>query len=72
VIFGDLIKPDLAMLKDLNPREIAIFTPLIILVLWLGIWPTPFLDVFDASVNNLLTSFKAGACQVNETCFSTR
>ncbi len=72
VIFGDLVKPDLATLKDLNPREIAIFTPLIILVLWLGVWPTPFLDVFDASVNNLLTSFKAGVCQVNEACFSTR
>ena len=39
VIFGELIKPDLMKMKDLSSREIAIFAPLIILVLWLGIWP---------------------------------
>ena len=59
-------------MKDLHPREIAIFAPLVILVLWMGIWPEPFLDVFDASVKNLLTSFKAGACRVNEACFAAR
>jgi len=72
VIFGELTKPDLMKMKDLNPREVAIFAPLIILVFWLGIWPEPFLDVFDASVKNLLTSFKAGVCAVNDACFATR
>ena len=72
VIFGELVKPDLMRMKDLNPREVAVFAPLVILVLWMGIWPEPFLDVFDASVKNLLTSFKAGACRVNEACFAAR
>ena len=72
IIFGELVKPDLMRIKDLHPREVAIFAPLVILVLWMGIWPEPFLDVFDASVKNLLTSFKAGACQVNEACFAAR
>ncbi len=72
IIFGELVKPDLMRMKDLNPREVAIFAPLVILVLWMGVWPEPFLDVFDASVKNLLTSFKAGACRVNEACFAAR
>ncbi|MXY41146.1 MAG: NADH-quinone oxidoreductase subunit M [Rhodospirillaceae bacterium] len=72
IIFGELVKPDLMRMKDLHPREVAIFAPLVILVLWMGIWPEPFLDVFDASVKNLLTSFKAGACRVNEACFAAR
>ena len=72
IIFGELVKPDLMRMKDLNPREVAVFAPLVILVLWMGIWPEPFLDVFDASVKNLLTSFKAGACRINEACFAAR
>ena len=72
IIFGELVRPDLMRIKDLNPREVAVFAPLVILVLWMGIWPEPFLDVFDASVKNLLTSFKAGACKVNEACFAAR
>ncbi len=72
IIFGELVKPDLMRIKDLNPREVAIFAPLVILVLWMGVWPEPFLDVFDASVKNLLTSFNAGACRVNEACFAAR
>ncbi|MYG52231.1 MAG: NADH-quinone oxidoreductase subunit M [Rhodospirillaceae bacterium] len=72
IIFGELVKPDLMRMKDLHPREVTIFAPLVILVLWMGIWPEPFLDVFDASVKNLLTSFKAGACRVNEACFAAR
>ena len=72
IVFGELVKPDLMRMKDLHPREVAIFAPLVILVLWMGIWPEPFLDVFDASVENLLTGFKAGACRVNEACFAAR
>ncbi len=72
VIFGELVRPDLMRMKDLNPREVAVFAPLVILVLWLGIWPEPFLDVFDASVKNLLAGFKAGACRVDAACFAAR
>ncbi|CAN0597330.1 unnamed protein product, partial [Laminaria digitata] len=45
VIFGKLEKEDLKSILDLNPREIAIFAPLIIVTLWMGICPAPFLDV---------------------------
>jgi len=54
VIFGELTKDDLKKMLDLSPREIAIFAPLVILTLWMGIYPAPFLDVMAVSVQHLL------------------
>ena len=58
VIFGKLEKPDLKGILDLEPREVAIFAPLLVLVLWMGLWPQPFLDVMDVSVANLLQNYQ--------------
>jgi NADH-quinone oxidoreductase subunit M len=35
---------------DLSPREIAVFAPLILLTLWMGIYPSSFTSLWDASV----------------------
>ena len=59
VIFGKLDKEHLKQIMDLEPREIAIFAPLIVLVIWMGIWPDPFLSVFDATVSNLLQNYQS-------------
>jgi NADH-quinone oxidoreductase subunit M len=72
VIFGRLTKVDLMDIMDLSRREILIFAPLVVLVLWMGIYPSSFLDVFDASVHGLLKSFKSGACLGNAACFALR
>jgi NADH-quinone oxidoreductase subunit M len=58
VIFGKLVKEDLKEILDLDFRELCIFAPLIILIMWMGLWPQPFLDVMDASVNNLLENYQ--------------
>jgi NADH-quinone oxidoreductase subunit M len=58
VIFGKLEKDDLKSILDLKPREIAIFVPLIIVTIWMGIWPAPFLDVMDASIANIIEQHK--------------
>ena len=58
VIFGKLEKDDLKAILDLNPREIAIFAPLIVVTVWMGIWPAPFLEVMDASIANLIEQHK--------------
>ena len=55
VVFGELTKDELKEILDLNPREIAIFTPMILLVMLLGIYPEPFLEVIRVSVENLIT-----------------
>ncbi len=59
VIFGKLTKDDLKSILDVSPREIAVFAPLVILTIWMGIYPTPFLDIMDASVANLVDQHKA-------------
>jgi len=54
VIFGELTKPELKDILDLNSREILIFAPLVILALWFGIYPGPVLDIIHVSVSNLV------------------
>ncbi|HEX6980514.1 MAG TPA: NADH-quinone oxidoreductase subunit M [Alphaproteobacteria bacterium] len=58
VIFGELTRADLRDILDLNRRELATFLPLIAVVLWMGIYPKPFLDVTAASVDNLLVRYQ--------------
>jgi NADH-quinone oxidoreductase subunit M len=50
-------------IRDVNARELAAILPLAIFVLWVGLYPKPFLDIIDASVQHLLTQVhdKGGA-----------
>ena len=50
VVFGALTRDDLKGILDLSPREIALFTPLIFLTLWMGVYPSSFTRFFDATV----------------------
>ncbi|MBT4219947.1 MAG: NADH-quinone oxidoreductase subunit M, partial [Rhodospirillaceae bacterium] len=54
VIFGELTKESLMKIGDLSRREMLVFAPLVLLVFWMGIYPSSFLDVMHVSVNNLL------------------
>jgi NADH-quinone oxidoreductase subunit M len=59
VIFGALEKADLKSILDLSPREIAIFAPLVVLTLWMGVYPSSFTHFFDASVAALVEHHQA-------------
>ena len=54
VVFGALTKDELKGILDIGPREIAIFAPMIVVVMVLGIYPEPFFDVIRVSVANLV------------------
>ncbi len=54
IIFGALTNPKLKDIKDVLPREFLCFIPLLVLTLWMGIYPKPFLNVMHKSVDNLL------------------
>ncbi len=61
VVFGELTKPSLAKLQDLDAREIAILAPLVVLVIYYGVHPQPILDACAASVQTLLASVAKAA-----------
>ena len=47
VVFGELVHEDLKGILDVNKREIAIFVPLIaVVIIFFGFYPAPILDVF--------------------------
>ncbi|WP_404378909.1 NADH-quinone oxidoreductase subunit M [Caenispirillum salinarum] len=58
VIFGKLDKDDVKAMLDLSKREIAILAPLVVLVLWMGIYPASFLDPMSVAVENLISNYQ--------------
>jgi len=63
VIFGPLTKPDLQSILDVNIREIAVLTPLVLGALFFGVAPTPVLNVTEASVKNLLAGYQTAVAE---------
>jgi NADH-quinone oxidoreductase subunit M len=59
VAFGRITRDDLRGLLDLSPREYAVFLPLVLLTLWMGVYPSSFLNFFEASVTALVTRHEA-------------
>ncbi|HUF12171.1 MAG TPA: NADH-quinone oxidoreductase subunit M [Longimicrobiales bacterium] len=52
--FGEVEREENAALPDLSRRELAVLTPLVVLMLWIGLYPKPFLDRTEASVVQLI------------------
>ena len=69
VVFGALVKPSLASIKDLTWRESLILVPLVALTILFGFYPKPVLDMSASSVQQLVnnyntaTAVKAAALQ---------
>jgi NADH-quinone oxidoreductase subunit M len=59
VMFGELVKPELKGIKDLDRREMAILTPLVLLTIWYGIRPGTILDAFAAPTEALIKNYQA-------------
>jgi NADH-quinone oxidoreductase subunit M len=51
MFFGTIDNPKNEKLSDLNPREWAYMAPLVILSLWIGVYPKPFLSYVERPVN---------------------
>jgi NADH-quinone oxidoreductase subunit M len=60
VFFGVIEKESLRAMADLSRREAVMLFPLVILVIFFGFYPAPLLDVFGASVDNLVNQVMAG------------
>jgi NADH-quinone oxidoreductase subunit M len=54
VALGEPSTKAAGLLPDLSYRELATVIPLAIMVLWIGLYPGPLMEMMDASVTNLV------------------
>jgi NADH-quinone oxidoreductase subunit M len=54
IIYNKLDKPENEGLTDLSRRELAVLIPLVICILWIGLYPRPFLKRMEASSRALV------------------
>ncbi len=59
VVFGELVKPELKDIADLDRREMVILIPLVVLTVWYGIRPGTILDAFAAPTEALIKNYQA-------------
>lgn len=58
VFLGPLAKPENQVLKDLSPREMITLAPLLVLIVWIGVYPQPFFNLMAPAVQKLLLVLK--------------
>jgi len=54
VMYGQITKAENQGLKDMTGREYAYLLPIVLFIVWIGVYPKPFLKTMDASVDHLL------------------
>jgi NADH-quinone oxidoreductase subunit M len=55
VVFGEVKNPVLKeQLTDLNQREMIVLIPILIFIVWIGVYPSTFLHMTQSSVDSLL------------------
>ena len=58
VIYNPLKNPENERLKDVTGRELAVLIPLLVGILWLGIYPKPFLQRMEPSTRSLIEQMR--------------
>ncbi|HQS01775.1 MAG: NADH-quinone oxidoreductase subunit M [Halothiobacillus sp. 24-54-40] len=53
VFFGEIQNQGVAELNDVNPREAWMLGSLVFLIILLGVWPNPLLDLMHATIEHL-------------------
>jgi len=66
VFFGDVTNEKNLTLKDLTPREVWVFVPLIVMIFWLGVYSKPFIGRMEPAVNKFVTEMMEVRAAMNE------
>ncbi len=61
VIYNPLDKKENEKLLDLTPRELAVLVPLLVGILWIGLYPKPFLQRMEPSAQRFIEQVKPAA-----------
>lgn len=54
LFYGEVTKDDVRAMPDLSVREMGFFAPLIVLTLWMGVYPSTFKDLIDPAVAQIV------------------
>ena len=54
VVFGEVRHPNLNSLSDLSLREKIVLIPIFIFIVWIGVYPSTFLNLTNTSSNNII------------------
>jgi NADH-quinone oxidoreductase subunit M len=54
VLFNELDKPENMKMEDLSGREMVVLSPLVFLMLFIGVFPQPILERMEPSVEHVL------------------
>jgi NADH-quinone oxidoreductase subunit M len=63
IIYNKLDNPANEGLKDLNWREIGLLVPLLIAIVWLGVYPKPLLDKTEPAARRLVEYVQTGGAK---------
>jgi NADH-quinone oxidoreductase subunit M len=61
VIFGEVTHPENNRLKDLSPREWALLAPIMLFIVWIGVYPVAFTGKMEATVDALIAAVQSKA-----------
>ena len=65
VALGEPSNKAAGVLPDLSRRELATVIPLAIMVLWIGVYPGPLMEMMDASVTHLVQEMAASQSNIS-------
>ena len=61
VIFGEVRRPENRVLTDLTPREWALLAPVLLFIVWIGVYPVVFTGKTEATVEALIAQVQSKA-----------
>ncbi|MEE9271075.1 MAG: proton-conducting transporter membrane subunit, partial [Candidatus Krumholzibacteria bacterium] len=64
VFFGPIKHAANEALRDLSLREIVVFVPLVVLIIFMGVYPKPFLSRMEPSVNKFIAEVRQSRADI--------
>ncbi len=55
LMFGPIVHEENRNLADLNVREWIYLTPFVVLMVWIGLYPKPLLELIGPALKNLVS-----------------
>jgi NADH-quinone oxidoreductase subunit M len=61
VMFGEVTHAENTQLRDLNARELTVLVPVVLVIVWIGVYPRPFLERLEVSTAAIVERMNARA-----------